>query len=70
MKDMIHTTEISRQRILENLSSAVLLFDRWLCLQYMNPAAEMLFEVSFRHMLGNPAESLIQCPEGVTRQHL
>lgn len=70
MKDRIHTTEISRQRILENLSSAVLLFDRSLCLQYMNPAAEMLFEVSFRHMLGNPAESLIQCPEGVTRQHL
>lgn len=70
MKDTTHTSEISRQRILENLSSAVLLFDRSLRLQYMNPAAEMLFEVSFRHMLGNPAESLIQCPEGVTHEHL
>ncbi len=70
MKDRIHITEISRQRILENLGSAVLLFDRSLRLQYMNPAAEMLFEVSFRHMRGNPAESLIQCREGVTREHL
>ncbi len=70
MKETSHIPEALQKRILENLSSAVLLFDHALRLQYMNPAAEMLFEVSFRHMLGNPSESLIQCPEGVTRENL
>ncbi|WP_082117143.1 nitrogen regulation protein NR(II) [Sedimenticola thiotaurini] len=70
MKDMIQINEISQQRILENLSSAVLLFDQSLCLQYMNPAAEMLFEISFRHTVGNSAESIIQCPGGLPREHL
>lgn len=67
MNDSIPNMKRHQQRILENLSSAVLLFDRQLCLLYMNPAAEMLFEMSCRHMVGNPVESIIHCPEDLTR---
>lgn len=70
MKDKIGLNDNSRQQILENLSSAVLLLDSALRLQYMNPAAEMLFEVSFRHTLGSPVEALFHCPEGLPREHL
>lgn len=59
-----------QQRILENQSTAVLLLDKSLCLRYMNPAAEMLFEVSVRHMVGNSVEMLVHCNEGVTRESL
>ncbi|MCW8908773.1 MAG: nitrogen regulation protein NR(II) [Sedimenticola sp.] len=70
MKESTLITTRYPQRILENLASAVLLFDRQMCLLYMNPAAEMLFEVSCRHMLGNPAELIIHCPEDLTRKTL
>jgi two-component system nitrogen regulation sensor histidine kinase GlnL len=70
MNEINTTLKIHQQRILENLSTAVLLLDKALCLRYMNPAAEMLFEVSVRHMVGNPAELLIHCDEGVTRESL
>jgi two-component system nitrogen regulation sensor histidine kinase GlnL len=70
MNEIYATLKIHQQRILENLSTAVLLLDKALCLRYMNPAAEMLFEVSVRHMVGNPAELLIHCDEGVTRESL
>ncbi len=49
-------------RILENLNSAVLFFDPDLELRYMNPAAEMLFEVSSRHLIGQKAGDLLQGP--------
>jgi len=50
------------QRILESLSSAVLLFDRDLVLRYVNPAAEMFFQVSSRHLVGQRAMDIIRCP--------
>ncbi|GAB6039908.1 nitrogen regulation protein NR(II) [Endothiovibrio diazotrophicus] len=40
------------QRILDNLTSAVLLLDRDLRLTYVNPAAEMLFALSARQATG------------------
>ena len=52
-------------RVLENLNTVVLLFDQDLRLRYMNPAAEMMFEVSARHMLGQEAGSMVQCPGGL-----
>lgn len=70
MKQLNRGSKIYQQRILDNLSSAVLLFDGSLCLLYMNPAAEMLFEVSLRHMMGNLAEAVIPCPEGLTQGSL
>jgi two-component system nitrogen regulation sensor histidine kinase GlnL len=49
--------------ILDNLSTAVLLFDKALRLVYINPAGEMLFAVSARHVLGLRAEDLVACPD-------
>jgi two-component system nitrogen regulation sensor histidine kinase GlnL len=58
------------QRMLDNLSSAVLLFDAEFRLKYINPAAEMLFELSARHMIGLPLGELLQCPGDVAKQNL
>lgn len=48
------------QRILENLSRAVLLLDSKLRLRYMNPAGEMLFAMSARQAVGEPVEKLLR----------
>jgi two-component system nitrogen regulation sensor histidine kinase GlnL len=48
------------QRILENLTSPVLLFDSQLCLSYINPAGEMLFAVSAKRLLQAPLASLLE----------
>ncbi len=50
----------TQQRVLEGMSTSVLLFDADLRLRYVNPAGEMLFEQSARHMLGLPYAELIQ----------
>ena len=49
-------------RILDAMSSSVVTFDPQLRLSYMNPAAEMLFAASLRHLMGMPANELIKCP--------
>jgi len=49
------------QRILENLSAAILLFSSDLRLLYINPAGEMLFGVSARHIAGRSAKGLLPC---------
>lgn len=60
-----HPSPVSlEQRILDNLSMAVLLFDGELRLAYINPAGEMLFDVSARHILGEAACDLLPCPGG------
>ncbi len=64
------STDQYAPRILENLNTVVLLFDRDLRLRYMNPAAEMLFAVSARHMVGMEAASLIQCPADMASARL
>lgn len=46
-------------RILENLNTAVLLFDGDMRLAYINPAGEILFEVSARHILGQMIDQLL-----------
>lgn len=51
------------QRIVENLSTVVMLFDSELCLTYINPAGEILFGVSARHITGRPARGLLPCPD-------
>jgi two-component system nitrogen regulation sensor histidine kinase GlnL len=58
------------RRILDNLNSVVLLFDPDLRLRYMNAAAEMLFQVSARHMEGLAAGSLIHCPSEMVEKNL
>jgi two-component system nitrogen regulation sensor histidine kinase GlnL len=47
------------KRILENLTSAVLTFDSGLHLTSVNPAGEMLFEISAKKILGHPLHELM-----------
>lgn len=53
------STDDSSRRMLENLSTAVMLFDMRLHLAYMNPAAEMLFAMSVRQARGMAAHLLL-----------
>lgn len=62
VRDMVADRPHHRRclRILENLSASVLLFDAGRRLIYVNPAAEMLFQLSARHLLGmTPSELFI-----------
>lgn len=45
--------------IFEHMSTAVLVFNASLCLEYLNPAAEMLFAVSSRQMVGTSVRDLL-----------
>lgn len=47
------------QRIIENLHTAVMLLDPDLQIRYINPAAEMLFAVSAKRMIGESARELL-----------
>jgi len=40
-----------------------MLFGADLCLKYLNPAAEMLFQVSARHVVGLNASDVLPCPD-------
>ncbi len=50
------------QRITDNLSSAICLFDDGLRVRYINPAGEALFGISARRLLGLSAENLLSSP--------
>jgi two-component system, NtrC family, nitrogen regulation sensor histidine kinase GlnL len=63
-------TPTIERTILDHLNTAVLLFDKGLRLRYINPAAEMLFELSARHMLGHHALSLLPCPDDQVEERL
>ncbi|MES9992557.1 MAG: nitrogen regulation protein NR(II) [Candidatus Thiodiazotropha sp.] len=58
------------KRVLENLSTAILMFDREFNLRYINTSAEMLFGVSARKVLGIPAAELISCSGSVVHENL
>jgi Signal transduction histidine kinase, nitrogen specific len=47
------------QGVIENLHTAVLLFDDALLLRYLNPSAEMLLAASAARLLGGPAPQLL-----------
>ena len=49
-----------QKRVLDGMSTVILLFNEDLILNYINPAGEMLFEQSMGHMLGMPFAELIQ----------
>ena len=61
---------VLEKTILDNLNTAVLLFDSDLCLKYINPAGEMLFAVSSRHVLGHKARVLIPWSKEPVEQRL
>jgi len=59
----------SQQRVLDNLESVVMLFDKNFILEYINPAGEVLFSASTRNMVGQKACDLIHCPEAAIGQN-
>lgn len=50
------------QRVLDGLNNATLLFGADLILRYINPAGEMLFEASARHLIGQHFDHLFNAP--------
>ena len=70
------TTDLSR-RLLENLNTAVLLFDPQLHLSYLNPAAEVLLAASARQahglglkdLFGNHQELIESCQRALDDNH-
>ena len=48
-----------RQRVLENMHSAVMLLDSALKLRFINPAGEMLFAVSAQRSLNQPVQNVL-----------
>ncbi len=58
------------KRVLDNLSTAILLFDREFRLQYINSSAEMMFGVSARKVIGTPAGELVSCSGNVVHENL
>lgn len=47
-------------RVLDNISTTVMLFDASLQLEYINPAGEMLLAASARHLVGLPISDLLK----------
>ena len=58
------------QRILDGLNSTILLFGADLRLRYINPAGEMLFEVSARHLTGLHFDALFNSASCSTKDVL
>lgn len=56
--------------VLDHMATAVLLLDGELRVQYLNPAAEMLFAVSARQIHNQRVESLLQCSGDKVQAHL
>ena len=55
------------KRILENQSTAILMFDEQLTLSFINPAAEMLFAWSARQALGSKANKVFTHNDDIVR---
>ncbi len=58
------SSTLQQQRILENLSDAVLCFDKSKVLSYINPAGEILLGVSSRQVQGQSVDKIIHCVKG------
>ncbi len=58
------------KRVLDNLSTAILLFNSDFKLSYINSSAEMLFGISSRKVIGSPAVDLISCSGNVVHENL
>ncbi len=59
------TQRVQPARLLELQNTAVLLLDGDLCLRYLNPAAENLFQVSHRQIMGQAWSGVVAVSEDV-----
>ena len=53
-------TDLTRKRVIENMSTSVMVLNRDLEVEYINPACEMLFEISRRKAIGRSWSSLVK----------
>lgn len=58
-------TPTGHARLLENLNTAIAVLDREMRFRYLNPAGEILFEVSARHVLGQPLADILPGETGL-----
>ena len=58
------------QRLLDNISCALLLFNADLELSYANPAAEVMFEASVKHILGKRIDALLHTSSSLSSESL
>lgn len=65
-----HETNRMEQRVLDNVSSALLLFNTDLELSYANSAAEVLFDISTKHILGRKIDGLIHLSSALSSENL
>lgn len=56
-----HIDRAEYQRMLDAMSTTILLFGKDLRLRYINPAGEMLFAMSARHLVGVSINDLVSC---------
>lgn len=56
--------------ILDHMDTAVMSFDSGLCLRYLNQAAEMLLQVSARHVLGHRVADILPCQDSQVERKL
>ena len=56
---MTHATQQTAQTVLENMHSAVLVINQDLQIEYMNPSAEMMFQISRTRAKMRPIQELI-----------
>jgi len=64
-----HVNNINREQVLDNLSTAVMVFDTRLRLRYINQAGEVLLSHSARHACDRSVHELI-ANSGVLEEHL
>lgn len=55
-----HCQPTVHKKILDHLNEAILLFNKDLYLTYINPAGEMLFADSAKHLVGQPAHKMFK----------
>ena len=57
-----------QHRVLDNISTTVMLFNAALKLEYINPAGEMLLAASARHLIGMHAFDLLKTDNSLVGQ--
>lgn len=65
-----HNKDHLENIILDNLNTAIFLFDDTHVLYYVNPAGEALLEMSSTSMIGRHIEQIIKCSSESSRSHL
>lgn len=66
--DKALSVDLLQKQIIENMTTSVLILDQSLTVLYINPACEMLFEISRRKATGKPWQYLVTGNHGLTER--